>query len=140
MTSSHIQVPVSPGELLDKLTILEIKSERISDSKKLENIRREQRLLSELRHQSIPSSDRLQALTAELKTVNEALWEIEDAIRVCEREQRFDADFIRLARDVYLTNDRRAEIKREINGLLGSGLQEEKSYAPYGSGFPPSRE
>jgi hypothetical protein len=123
-------VPISPGELFDKISILEIKSVRIADRVKHENVRRELALLSETR-QSLSHSPELAALTAELKSVNERLWDIEDAIRNCERRQEFGPAFVDLARSVYRQNDRRAELKRKINELLGSRLTEEKAYVPY---------
>jgi hypothetical protein len=128
---SLISVPVSFGELLDKVAILEIKSERMSDPAKLANVRRE---LDELRAswQAAPQSAiDISALLADLKAVNERLWVIEDDIRIQESKQLFDAEFIRLARAVYFENDERARIKREINLKLGSALVEEKSYQDY---------
>jgi len=126
-----LNVPVAPGEFLDKLTILEIKSERMSDPSKLANVRRELELLRTTWAASPLAARDVSTLTAELKAVNEALWEIEDRIRELERAQRFDAEFISLARSVYRTNDRRATIKREINVALGSDILEEKSYTAY---------
>jgi len=126
-----LNVPVAPGEFLDKLTILEIKSERMSDPSKLANVRRELELLRTTWAASPLAARDVSTLTAELKAVNEALWEIEDRIRELERAQRFDAEFISLARSVYRTNDRRAAIKREINVALGSDILEEKSYTAY---------
>ncbi len=123
-------VEVAPGELLDKLTILEIKSERIADPRKLENVRAEMAALAAPRA-SLEQSPRLAELVAQLKAVNEALWDIEDAIRLCERDQDFGPRFIALARSVYHTNDRRAALKRAINELLHSSLIEEKDYADY---------
>jgi len=124
-------VPVSWGELIDKITILEIKSERIADPAKLANIRRELAALEAVRTANLPAERiaRVAPATAALKAVNERLWMIEDDIRLCEKAQDFGPRFIGLARDVYQTNDRRAEIKREISVLLGSDLIEEKSYA-----------
>jgi len=130
----HLNVPISPGEFLDKLTILEIKIERIADPGKLENVRRERDLLAATWAASPRASADVSAQVAELKRVNEALWEIEDRIRVKESTAAFDAEFIELARSVYHTNDRRAEIKREINRALASDLVEEKSYAEYRKG------
>jgi hypothetical protein len=129
-----ISAPVSCGELIDKLTILEIKAERIADPAKLENVRDELRLLTELWEAEPASATAIDAERAELKRINEALWEIEDEIRVKEREQSFDARFIELARSVYRTNDERAAVKRAINLKLGSRLVEEKSYEDYGDG------
>jgi tetratricopeptide (TPR) repeat protein len=122
-------VPISLGELIDKITILEIKSERIDDPKKSANIRRELDLLLAV-PQPAPTAEAAR-LKDELKQVNEMLWEIEDQIRICEREQNFGPDFIALARSVYQTNDRRSAIKRQINDLSGSALVEEKSYSKY---------
>jgi hypothetical protein len=129
-----ISAPVSCGELIDKLTILEIKAERIADPAKLVNVRDELRLLTELWEAEPASATAIDAERAELKRINEALWEIEDEIRVKEREQSFDARFIELARSVYRTNDERAAVKRAINLKLGSRLVEEKSYEDYGDG------
>ena len=128
---SIISVPVSFGELLDKMSILEIKLERISDSAKLANVRRELESLQVTWDHAEESKVDLGQTLAALKKVNEQLWEIEDEIRDLEREQRFDARFIELARSVYITNDERARLKRVINEKLGSALVEEKSYASY---------
>ncbi|MBS0382972.1 MAG: hypothetical protein JSR56_11110 [Proteobacteria bacterium] len=128
---SLISAPVSHGELIDKITILEIKSERIADAAKLANVRDELRLLNDLWQRDDASKTDISAERAELKRINEALWEIEDEIRVKERDQAFDARFIELARAVYHTNDRRAAVKRAINLKLGSRLVEEKSYQDY---------
>lgn len=124
-------VQTSPGEFLDKLTILEIKSERIADPAKLENVRRELELLRDLWRRSPLSARDVSAVVERLKQVNEALWEIEDRIRDKESAKSFDAEFIELARSVYITNDRRAALKRELNLALGSDLLEEKSYKAY---------
>lgn len=126
-----LSVEVSPGELIDKITILEIKKERITDTDKLENVRIEWETLTQARDSHIEASAELERLTQGLKTVNEALWEIEDDIRDCERASDFSAKFVELARSVYITNDKRAALKRDINELLGSRLVEEKSYADY---------
>jgi post-segregation antitoxin (ccd killing protein) len=126
-----VTIEVSAGELVDKITILEIKAARIGDAAKLANVQTELGLLSRARAGTLPPSAKLDALTAELKAVNEALWEIEDAIRDCEAAGDFGARFVELARSVYRTNDRRAAIKRAINDLTGSRLVEEKSYKPY---------
>jgi hypothetical protein len=130
----HLNVPISPGEFLDKLTILEIKIERIADPGKLENVRRERDLLAATWAASPLAASDVSALVAELKRVNEALWEIEDNIRIKESTAAFDAEFVELARSVYHTNDRRAEIKRALNLALASDLIEEKSYAAYRKG------
>jgi predicted nucleic acid-binding Zn-ribbon protein len=126
----EILVPTAAGELIDKITILEIKSERIADPAKRANVARELAALSEPA-QALPWSNELRALKASLKQVNEAIWEIEDKVRDAERDKRFDAAFVALARSVYQTNDKRAALKREINVKLGSAIVEEKSYKPY---------
>ena len=126
-----IQVPVSPGEVLDKITILEIKSERISDVGKLANVKRELELLQASWQQSVVEDDTVRRIHDELKTINEALWEIEDDIRDKERAREFDQVFIGLARSVYVTNDQRANAKKELNVYLGSEIVEEKSYQDY---------
>ena len=129
--TATVTVEIAPGELIDKITILQIKSERITAPDKLANVRIELEVLEATRSRALPSSDALTALTASLREVNETLWQIEDDIRDCEREGDFGPRFVDLARSVYKTNDRRAELKREINILLGSRLVEEKSYAAY---------
>jgi hypothetical protein len=126
-----LKVLTAPGEFLDKLTILEIKAERIADPAKLVNVRRELELLRETWAASPLSVRDVSALVAQLKAVNESLWEIEDRIRAREAARSFDAEFIELARSVYHTNDRRAAIKRELNVALGSEILEEKSYQAY---------
>lgn len=126
-----ISIPVSPGEILDKLTILDIKSERISDEIKLKNICLEKDLLDDIIKRDIPASAHLSELTKTLKAINEELWDIEDDIRDCERNKNFDDQFVKLARAVYHTNDKRCEVKREINQYLGSQIIEEKSYQAY---------
>ena len=126
-----IQVPVSPGEVLDKITILEIKSERISDPDKVANVRRELELLSTTWKESVVQDETINRIHAELKEINEALWEIEDDIRDKERAREFDQRFIDLARSVYVTNDQRANAKKELNIYLGSEIVEEKSYQDY---------
>ena len=125
---THLSVPVSPGELIDKLTILEIKLARIADPAKLANIRREHAALDAVARASLPPSAELAELRAALGEVNAALWQIEDEIRACEARGEFGAAFVALARAVYRTNDRRAALKKRINLLLGSDLVEEKSY------------
>jgi hypothetical protein len=126
-----IKVEASFGEFLDKITILEIKNERISDSAKLENVNRELKLLRESWAAHPASKTDISDEMARLKTINEKLWEIEDDIRDKERDKTFDQEFIELARAVYFTNDDRAAVKRELNLKLGSDLIEEKSYADY---------
>ena len=129
--STEIEVPVSPGELIDKITILEIKRERIGDPDKVANVRRELELLEARWQASAWAARGVGDARARLKEVNEALWEIEDDIRLKEAAGEFDARVIELARSVYLQNDRRAAIKKEINVALGSSIVEEKSYADY---------
>lgn len=126
-----IAVPVSPGELIDKITILEIKAERIGDAAKRHNVVIELTALRTVRDSVLPASAALDDLTQRLHSVNELLWVIEDEIRSCERLGDFGSVFIELARSVYRTNDQRAAIKQRINILLGSELIEEKSYAAY---------
>lgn len=126
-----ILIPVAPGELVDKITILRIKVARIEDPGKRANAAVELRMLEKVQASDVPESRELARLEAGLGLVNEALWEIEDAIRDFERSQDFGAGFVKLARDVYHQNDRRAALKREINMLLGSAIVEEKSYARY---------
>ena len=128
---NEIKVPVSPGELLDKITILRIKSARMGDEQKLKNVRLELSALEEIWHGSAYARADVAADIGALQAVNERLWVIEDDIRDKERGQAFDADFIRLARAVYVENDERAAIKRRINVTLGSSIVEEKSYADY---------
>lgn len=131
---TEILAPVSIGEVIDKITILQIKSERIDDETKLANVRAELQALqnsvqaTNVDRQSIASHEQ------QLKFVNEQLWDIEDAIRDLESKAQFDREFVELARSVYLTNDRRCAIKREINLSLGSALVEEKSYKDYQRG------
>nr|WP_282452767.1 DUF6165 family protein [Lysobacter sp. CAU 1642] len=127
-------VPVSFGELLDKIAILEIKSERMSDAAKLENVRRELSALEATWSAHPAAGQDISALRAELKAVNERLWVIEDDIRIKEKAQAFDDEFIRLARAVYFENDERARIKKAINLALGSTYVEEKSYQDYRAG------
>ncbi len=124
-------VEVAPGELIDKITILEIKLGRITDEAKLKNVRIEWETLTRARDEAVSRSPEMDALTADLKSINEELWVIEDDIRDCERNKDFGDTFVKLARAVYVTNDRRADVKRKINELLGSRIVEEKSYAAY---------
>ena len=127
----QLQVPVSVGEVLDKITILQIKLAHISDANKRVNIQNELDALLPLVTGDGFTTDEMQGLMAELKSVNEALWDIEDDIREKEAAKSFDAEFIKLARAVYVTNDKRAEIKKQINLATGSALIEEKSYESY---------
>ena len=126
-----ISVEIAPGELIDKITILQIKLERVTDPRKLANVRTELDVLTAAYDRAIPASAELTKLTGDLKAVNESLWEIEDDIRLCEWAGDFGPRFIELARSVYFQNDRRAAVKRQINELLGSTIIEEKAYQPY---------
>ena len=128
---AELLVPISPGELIDKITILEIKSARMTDAAKLHNVRTELTALTETWRASAYSAVDISTEWAGLRDVNSQLWDIEDHIRDKERDGAFDAGFIELARAVYVTNDERAAIKRRINTRLGSALVEEKSYKQY---------
>lgn len=129
----NLNVPVSPGEFLDKLSILEIKSERMSDAAKLKNVRNELSLLRRVWSGSAYANKDIEEEYQKLRSVNEQLWDIEDRIRLKEADKDFGQDFIDLARSVYILNDRRAASKRRLNEALGSDLIEEKSYADYGA-------
>ena len=129
-----ILVPVSPGEMLDKITILRIKAARMSDAAKVANVKHELALLEKTWKDCGAAAVDLGDEEANLTRVNEALWVIEDDIRDEERASRFGPRFIELARAVYVTNDERAAIKKRINTLLGSSIVEEKSYKPYKPG------
>jgi len=124
-------IEIGPGELIDRITILEIKLEKIRDEAKLVNIRHEYELSMGALRKEIAQSPELDRMTAELKAVNAELWRIEDDIRAQERANNFGEIFVALARSVYRTNDRRAAIKREINDLFQSKIVEEKSYEAY---------
>jgi predicted nucleic acid-binding Zn-ribbon protein len=126
-----INIPVSWGELVDKITILEIKLDRIHDDDKQQNISRELQALQSVFDQGCEHPQKIIQIKAKLRAVNEQLWDIEDDIRKCEKEKDFSQRFIDLARSVYMTNDRRADLKREINTILQSELFEEKSYEDY---------
>lgn len=127
----EIMAPVAPGELLDKITILELKRARINDASKRAHVAHELALLEGIARRTLPTSEPLDALIDDLREVNGALWDVEDALRVCERERDFGDKFVTLARSVYIHNDRRAAVKKEINLLLGSAIVEEKSYETY---------
>jgi hypothetical protein len=126
-----MHIPVSPGEVLDKITILEIKSARIGDTAKLANIQTELMLLEKVWASTVRPDEVLSTLKKDLKKINETLWDIEDDIRDQERAKEFGAKFVELARQVYITNDRRSELKKAINQHLGSQIMEEKSYQDY---------
>ena len=129
--SDQINVPISPGELVDKITILEIKKEFIDDINKLKNINHEYDLLMQIYSNDVSQTDGVDSLKSKLKNINLSLWKIEDDIRDCERDKIFKERFVQLARDVYFTNDKRSKVKLEINLLLNSSLVEEKSYKDY---------
>jgi len=127
----EILVPLSPGELLDKITILRIKSARMNDTAKLANVRRELGLLESIWLAAVPVDVDLAAEESALAAVNAKLWDVEDRLREQENARCFDADFVELARAVYFNNDERAAIKKRVNIALGSALVEEKSYQQY---------
>ena len=126
-----ISVPISWGELVDKITILEIKMDRIHDEEKLKNIAKELRALKTVFDQGCEDTEKIKQVKSMLRVVNEQLWDIEDDIRKCEKEKDFSQRFIDLARSVYMSNDQRAALKRKINTILESELFEEKSYEDY---------
>ena len=126
-----VNTPVSIGELLDKITILEIKRNKITDTSKLKHVEHELALLLSIWQQQDQDNTDVKPLINELRNINLQLWDIEDKIRLKEAVKQFDDDFIQLARSVYITNDKRAQTKRHLNELLGSELFEEKSYADY---------
>jgi len=128
---NEILIPISPGELLDKITILQIKAERMTDATKVANVKTELDMLSKAWSEAVAVDAEITALTAELRAVNEALWEIEDDIRDEERNKRFNERFVELARAVYVTNDERANAKKKVNLHLNSTIVEEKSYQDY---------
>lgn len=127
----YINIPISPGELLDKITILEIKTEQIQDRKKLQNVEKELKLLHQVWQQHAFEGDEIQLLKRQLKENNQRLWDIEDKIRNKESDKDFDQEFIELARSIYIQNDKRAAIKKEINEKLDSAIIEEKHYSDY---------
>ncbi|SHH74436.1 DUF6165 family protein [Desulfofustis glycolicus] len=126
-----VTIPVSWGELLDKITILRIKKERLADPEKRRNVLRELAILEEAWQGRQSAPRELAELAEQLRSVNEALWDIEDEIRDCERRSDFGQRFVELARKVYRTNDRRASLKYRVNDLLGSDIVEEKAYQAY---------
>ena len=126
-----IVTEIGSGELIDKITILEIKSERIADLEKLKNVKRELSVLNATRDAHLRDIGGLTDLEKRLKAINEDLWEIEDDIRACEAQKDFGPKFIELARAVYITNDKRAAVKKEINLLTGANIIEEKSYTDF---------
>lgn len=128
LATTAIMVPISAGELIDKITILEIKRDRLRSHQQLSNVQLEYELLTQVRLEAVPESQSVHEITQQLKSVNEQLWDIEQRIRDIEQAQQFNDQFIQLARSVYQCNDRRAKLKRQINELLGCELKEEKSY------------
>ena len=129
--SKKILTEISAGELLDKLSILEIKLDNIKDERKLLEVKKEYKSLEETKKLNIEITKDLQKLIDELKKINIELWFIEDKKRICEKNKNFGKDFIELARNVYINNDKRAKIKSDINRLLGSNIKEIKKYADY---------
>ena len=126
-----VSIEISPGELIDKISILEIKEERISEPDKLRNVRHQLRMLQEARERNLDSSVALTELEARLKAVNDILWEVEDALRACEAVQDFGPGFVDLARSVYKTNDQRAALKKQIDTLFGAAITDEKQHPTY---------
>ncbi len=127
----NILIPVAPGELIDKITILQIKKERIGDDAKLRNIAIELGMLEDVLRKDVAVDTKIENLSADLKVVNEEIWDLEDTIRDCERNKDFSELFLETARKIYATNDKRAALKKEINTVLGSDIVEEKSYSDY---------
>ena len=128
---SKILTEISAGELLDKLSILEIKLNKIKNPALLKEIKKDYNIINEAKNKNINSSNEINVLYKDLKKINEQLWEIEDKIRLCEKNSDFKDKFIQLARDVYLENDKRSKIKLEINKILGSNIREVKQYTQY---------
>ena len=128
---SKILTEISAGELLDKLSILEIKLNKIKNPDLLQEIKKDYNIINEAKNKNINSSNEINVLYTDLKKINEQLWEIEDKIRLCEKNSDFKDRFIQLARDVYFKNDKRSKIKSEINKISGSNIQEVKQYTQY---------
>ena len=129
--SKKILSEVSAGELLDKISILEIKLEKISDKSSLEQLKKEYKILKENQNSTIKLEGKIKDLYESLKDINLKLWNIEDRLRICEKNKDFGKEFIELAREVYFNNDKRSKIKSEINKILGSNIKEVKEYAQY---------
>tara|TARA_Y100000590_G_scaffold455976_1_gene605609 strand:+ start:3285 stop:3686 length:402 start_codon:yes stop_codon:yes gene_type:complete len=129
--SKKILSEISAGELFDKISILEIKLDKIKDKNDHNEINKEYKLLVEARNSNIKITEKIENLIKEIKTVNLKLWEIEDKLRICEKQKDFGENFIELARGVYFNNDKRAKIKSEINKILGSNIKEIKQYVEY---------
>ena len=129
--SKKILSEISAGELLDKVSILEIKLEKIKDKNSQIEIKKEYKILKEIQNSSIKLEDEIKNLFKSIKEVNLKLWNVEDKLRICEKNKDFGKNFIELAREVYFNNDKRSKIKSEINKILGSNIKEVKEYAKY---------
>ena len=129
--SKKIQSEISAGELLDKISILEIKLQKITNKNNLEEVKKEYEILKDTQRSAVEFSDKIKNLFNSIKEVNLKLWNIEDEIRICEKNNDFGNKFIELARKVYLNNDKRSKIKSEINKTLGSNIKEIKQYVDY---------
>ena len=129
--SKKILSEISAGELLDKMSILEIKLEKVEDTESLTEIKKEYEILAEVKNLNIEKNEKLKPLLIELKKINQNLWDIEDKLRIFEKNKDFGEAFVKLARDVYFNNDKRASIKSEINKTLGSNIREVKKYVKY---------
>ena len=129
--SKKILSEISAGELLDKISILEIKLRKIKDKSTQEEIKKEYNILIKIQNSSIKLTDKIEDLFNEIKKVNLNLWEVEDKLRICEKNKDFGKDFVELAREVYFNNDKRSKIKSEMNKILGSNIREVKQYINY---------
>ena len=129
--SKKILSEISAGELLDKISILEIKIEKIKDKNSLYEINKEYKILKNAQNSNIETTDKIEKLFKEIKEINTNLWDIEDRLRICEKNKDFGKNFTELARRVYLNNDKRSKIKLEINKILGSNIREIKQYVNY---------
>tara|TARA_B100001123_G_C15314122_1_gene1025495 strand:+ start:2313 stop:2726 length:414 start_codon:yes stop_codon:yes gene_type:complete len=129
--SKKILSEISPGELLDKIGILEIKLEKVKDKNALKEIKKEYDILKKIQNSSIQSTDEIRNLFKSLKSINTVLWDVEDKLRIHEKDKVFDENFIELARKVYINNDQRAKEKLKINEILGSNIREVKQYVDY---------
>ena len=129
--SKKILSEIAAGELLDKMSILEIKLEKISDKSSLEQLKKEYKILKENQNSTIKLEGKIEDLFKSLKNINLKLWSIEDRLRICEKNKDFGKEFIELAREVYFNNDKRSKIKSDINKILGSNIVEIKQYASY---------
>ena len=129
--SKKIISEISAGELLDKISIIEIKLDKIKDKNRNNEIKKEYEVLKKIEQSSIEANDKVKKLIIQIKDVNLALWKVEDKLRICEKNKNFDKNFIELARSVYITNDKRAKIKSEINEILKSNIKEVKQYVDY---------